>query len=219
MTKKSIIKKGTAALLLGAMLMSSNGVVLAKDLKNSAVNSTGDYNQANKDEHFNAQLDSLVKSGTITQQQKDKILSYMEKKKAERKAEFEKVKSMSETERKDYFEKMKSQSKPDMFRELVDQKVLTQDQADAVKAQLPHHKDDRGRGFRNQLDSFVKSGTITEEQKVKIIEYMQMRKADMFKELVDQKIITQQQADTMKKQMMEHRQQPSNNNPNNNKTQ
>lgn len=219
MAKKSIIKKSTAVLLLGAMLMSSKGVVLAKDLKNSAVNPAGDYNQVNKDEHFSAQLDSLVKSGTITQQQKDKIISYMEKKKAERKAEFEKVKSMSETERKDYFEKMKSQPKPDMFRELVDQKVLTQSQADAVKSQLPHHKGDMGRGFRNQLDSFVKSGTITEEQKAKIIEYMQKRKADMFKELVDQKIITQQQADTMKKQMMEHRQHLNNNNQNNNEAQ
>lgn len=222
MIRKSAIKKTIVGLLLGTMILSSTGVVLAKGTERPEGNAAGGYVQTGKydnGEYFNTQLDNLVKSRTITQQQKDKIVSCMEKKRDEKKAEFEKVKAMSEDDRKAYFEKKRSEPKTDMFKELVDQKVLTQSQAEAVKAQLPRHKGDKARGFKNQLDGFVASGTITEEQKGKIIDYLQKRKADMFKELVDQKIITQQQADTMKKQMLEHKQQLNNNNQNNNKTQ
>ncbi|MBE6066450.1 MAG: hypothetical protein E7211_01960 [Clostridium lundense] len=82
-------------------------------------------------------LDTLVKSGKLTQAKEDKIISFMQDREEARKAEMEKVKNMAEDERKAYFESQKDTERIDMFKELVDNGTLTQTDVDAIKAAMP----------------------------------------------------------------------------------
>jgi hypothetical protein len=91
------------------------------------------YHKKKMHVNFKEKLSSAVKNGTITQAQADKINSYLETKKAERKAEIEKARSMTEEQRKTYFQQKKSSDKPDLFKDLVEQKIVSQSEADALK--------------------------------------------------------------------------------------
>lgn len=82
-------------------------------------------------------LDTLVKSGKLTQAKEDKIINFMQDKDEARKAEMEKVKNMTEDERKAYFESQKDTKRIDMFKGLVDNGILTQTEVDAIKAAMP----------------------------------------------------------------------------------
>lgn len=103
---------------------------------------------------------ALVEQGIITQEIADKMTAYMEEKAAERKAEMEKVKSMTEEERKAYLES-KKESKPekgaaaDPLQKLVDNGTLTQEQADAVSKALFQIKPgfDRQKGAENNTSN------------------------------------------------------------------
>lgn len=59
--------------------------------------------------NLTSKLDELIKNGSITQEDKEKISAYMDKKRVERKSEKEKVKQMTEEERKAYFSKNKKE--------------------------------------------------------------------------------------------------------------
>lgn len=95
----------------------------------------------NMHSNFKTQLDSLVTAGTISQDEEDKIIVYMDQKAADMKAEMEKVKAMTAEERKAYMTS-KIKEKTDMFAELVSQGILTQEKADAIKKTIPsfNHK-------------------------------------------------------------------------------
>jgi hypothetical protein len=76
-------------------------------------------------------LDSLVTDNTITQAQADKILASWEDQEETRQAEMEKMKSMTDDERKAFMKTLKGE-KQNCLAELVDDDVLTQNEADAV---------------------------------------------------------------------------------------
>lgn len=85
----------------------------------------------------------LVTAGIITQDIADKMSEYLTERasthKAEIDAEREKVQNMTADERKAYFESKKGTrptDKPCLFKELVDDGTLTQEQADAVSKNL-----------------------------------------------------------------------------------
>jgi Tfp pilus assembly protein PilP len=99
---------------------------------------------------FSAKFDSAVKDGTITQAQKDQITSYMQTKESERKAEGDKLKGMTLSERKAYLEQNKSQLKIDMFKDLIDQNIISETQAEALKKLNPMHQNKAFKGPRNQ---------------------------------------------------------------------
>src|SRR5690349_12385933 len=69
-------------------------------------------------EVLSERLDSLVKSSIISKQQKDSVISYMEQRKAEKKAKMDKVKNMTEEERKQYFSQ-NTKSKTDPLKDIV----------------------------------------------------------------------------------------------------
>lgn len=96
----------------------------------------GKMNGLNPD-RLKAQLDKLVTAGTISQTEETNILKYMSDKQAERKAEMDKVKNMTEAERKAYFESKKTTEKTNFLSELVTAGIITQDKADAIKAAMP----------------------------------------------------------------------------------
>lgn len=79
----------------------------------------------------------LVSQGIIDQETADKIAAYQSSQAEERKAEMEKVKAMSESERQAYFESRKGTQHTDSFTEMINAGIITQAQADAIKAALP----------------------------------------------------------------------------------
>lgn len=81
-------------------------------------------------------LKSAVEKGTITQEKADKITAYMKTKMEEKKAEFDKIKDMTKEERDAYLAE-KSKTRTDMFTDLVNQGIITQAEADALKADMP----------------------------------------------------------------------------------
>lgn len=90
--------------------------------------------QAKQQEQMKSKLDAIVKDGTITQDQEDKIMAYIAEKQEARKAEMDKVKNMTADERKAYMESNKDTvKKAGIGTELVDKGIITQDQLDAVK--------------------------------------------------------------------------------------
>lgn len=129
-------------------------------------------------------LDSLVSNGTIDQATADKITAYMKTMETKREEERTKIDAMTEAERKEYLSAEKDQKKGDPFSELVSQEIITQTQADSIKAAMPKcdnnengNKGDKGesRGFgfnENELASLVTNGTIDQEAADDIAAYI-----------------------------------------------
>ncbi len=93
------------------------------------------FHQEKAEEKIKDDLQSLVEEGTLSEDDVDALIDYMNEQREERKEEMEEVKEMTQEERKAYFEEKKeSGEKTGIFSEMVEDEVLTQDQADAVKA-------------------------------------------------------------------------------------
>jgi hypothetical protein len=87
-------------------------------------------------------LASLVTNGTIDQEAADKITAYVKSLETEREAEKTKVDAMTEEEKQEYFSSKKGEERVDLFTDLVDKGIITQTQADAIKAAMPErHRD------------------------------------------------------------------------------
>lgn len=108
-----------------------------------------------KEEHQNEMVSGLVEKGIITEEDKLEILDFMKAKMEERKAEFEKIRNMTEEERKAYFEENRK-VKSDLMTELVEAGIITEEQANQIKENMPkpegfkhgHHR--KGpKGFNN----------------------------------------------------------------------
>lgn len=204
MLNKKVMSKILAGVMAAGVTLSGGVQVFASDSadstttkqsfrtpKFSKVKMSVDFKGDFSTEKVKAKLDGLVKSNIINQEQANKILTFMEKEFADRKAQMESLKNASEEERKAIFEKNKEVNKVGILKDLVDQKVITQDQANAVKKAMPiaQNKMIKGHGFekgaRVNLDNLVKSGTITLDEKNKIDAYLnkkaEERKAEMEK--------------------------------------
>jgi len=135
----------------------------------------------------------LVSKGILTQEQADQIKTYCqtqaEQRKAEMEADREKVKAMTEAERQAYFEQKRGQ-RPDLLAELVSQGIISQEQADQMKAAMPQPGKGEGfgkeRGRKGGFPGFaqlVSKGILTQEQADQIKTYCQtqaeQRKAEM----------------------------------------
>jgi len=81
------------------------------------------------------QLDKLVTSNTITQDQENKIVANFQAKETALKAQMEKFKTMTQAE-KQALVKTRTNQKTDQFADLVKAGTITQAQADAIKASL-----------------------------------------------------------------------------------
>lgn len=91
--------------------------------------------QAKMQESIKTSLAQLVTNNTITADQSAKVLDYVTKQQAARAAEMEKVKAMTQAERDAYF-KANPPTKNCNLAQLVTDKVLTQEQANAVQKAL-----------------------------------------------------------------------------------
>lgn len=200
-SKKLIVKVMTGLIAAGVTLSvgisaSAKSNDAAASNKNLAITQGKvDNKRVICDGNIKAQLESLVEAGTITKEQSDKITEFINQKNEERKAEMEKVNSMNAEERKAYFKSQNDAEKTDMLKELVDNKIINQEQADKLKASLSE-KIGRGEGIdykiknncenlKTTLDTLVESGKITQAQEDKIISFMnekrELKKAEMEK--------------------------------------
>lgn len=234
MKNKSMMKKVMSGIIAGGMALSIGGVALAGTLEGAAQNKTicrtkyakKDCVKYTREDLLKPVLDKLVKAGTLTQEKEDKIISYMDQKEADRKAEMDKIQGMTEEQRKAYFENNKDKMRTDIFAELVSKGIITKSEAQAIKNEMP--KAYRN-GMKQQLDNAVRSGTITQDDENKIIAYLQQKheqrkaekekiksmteeqrksyfenkrsekRGDFFDELVSQGILTKDKSDALKK--------------------
>jgi len=210
MNKKLKMIVGSA--VIGAMCLAAGSVVFADS---AAVSTSDDQEPAvsqpigrmglqmgggrlgflNKDgiaagkETMQTLTQSLVEEGIITQDIADKMISYTEEKDSERKAEMEKVKDMTEDERKAYLESMKdskSEGRSGYMSDMVEAGILTQEQADSIKAYVEEQAQaKRDEARKEQLDNLVNEGLITQDQEDEMIAYYeeqeQTRQAEMEK--------------------------------------
>lgn len=100
-------------------------------------------------ETASAALDKLITAGTITQEQATKILDYMKQNQESRAAEMEKIKAMSAEERAAYI-KSAAAAKTNILSQLVTDKVLTQEQADAAAKVIQPGSFGRNMHFQNK---------------------------------------------------------------------
>jgi len=241
MKNPKMVGKVIAAALAGSMLLSITSVAFAKSQSTSdntkaksKITEKTQNKQMNKEMNMmpmkgmTETLASLVKAGTITQEQSDKVNAYLTAKQTAMKAEADKIKNMTVEERKAYFEANKPNKNIGFLKDLVDQKVITQTQADAIKKAMPKMNKPNQKGIKLNLDNQVKAGVITQAEADKIKAYMDQKRTerqaemdkvkamteeertayfkdkkavarvDLFSELVEQGILSQEKADALK---------------------
>ena len=125
----------------------------------------------------------FVTDGILTQEQADQIQAYCqaqaEEREAQREAEREKIAAMTEAERQAYFEQNRGE-RPDLLAELVTEGIISQEQADQMKAAMPQSGNEEGYGKERSreggfpgLAQLVTAGTLTQEQADQIQAYCQ----------------------------------------------
>jgi len=135
-----------STLILSAMLSSPalalSGIAPGLDAPPGAAQLEHRYGRGRFDEkEAKAFVDGLVADQVIPRETGDKLLAYFDQKREERKAEREKIKSMTEDERKAYFKEQKAKRDANgPFAELVKDGTLTKAQADAIAKALREYK-------------------------------------------------------------------------------
>jgi len=141
--KKSLKNMAVICLTIGTLTLGSSFAVFAADTSISTTTAatttsqSQNYNKKHEGKMQSMNVDSLVTAGIIDQTTADAITAYITELQTERKAEMEKVKSMTASEKKAYFESKKSETKTSLLDQLVCKGIITQTQEDAIKAAQP----------------------------------------------------------------------------------
>ncbi|VBB05006.1 Hypothetical protein LUCI_0212 [Lucifera butyrica] len=186
--KIKLIKKVTSGLAIGCFLISLGALALAADRQEGPGPGGPGFMEAGRPDlqiirqHISDGLARLVKAGTITQDQADKVLNFLQEKDRQREAEMEKVMSMSPEERQAYFQQHEKK-RPDFVGELKTAAGLSASQAEAVaEAVRPPRPEQR---ISEDLAKLVKTGTITQDQADKVLSFFRekesQRRAEMEK--------------------------------------
>ena len=119
----------------------------------------------------------LTEEKIISQQTADKLLAYLQKTEQNRKAESEKIKSMTEEQRKSYFRKKREASfQNEPGAELVENGILTQKELDAVRTYFEKQMEEKfGQRLETVLSALVSKGTLTASQKSAVEAYVKER--------------------------------------------
>lgn len=221
MIKKDLTVKIITAAITGSLLFSSN--VFAYN----PATAKASHKLTTKQSFFKGpDLQIFVDEKIITQEQAKKIEDFLEKRRAEKKAELDKLKKLNKEEREDYL-KEHYKTRPDIFGDLVSSKIITQDQADKIKESISRRIDDK---LQDVLKNEVSKGTIKQEQLDKINQFIMRKKdekrqqreklkslpeaerkayweankgnrTDFLTELVEEGIITEQQKEALSKSL------------------
>lgn len=175
--KGNQLGKVISGVLVGGMLL-SGGVALADSSSAQTATVTQQQNKgAERNQILSNVLDQLVKDGTITKDKANQIKAYIEKKIKDKKAEHKDFKKLTPEERKAHHEKWagqhKDKEKGGLFTDLVKNKVITQKQADALKAKLAETaRQMQEQRINNGLKALVDKKTITQAQADKVLEQL-----------------------------------------------
>ncbi|MCY6369471.1 hypothetical protein [Clostridium ganghwense] len=190
-SKLSLKAKIMCGLLAGGMALSAASSAFAATEKATDTDKSlkiehripMDKNKFNKDRMeemnkvFEAVLTEAVSSNLITQDESDKIKTYVDKKAEEakqfmaqrREAAQKEGKKAPKDRKMDRTDKQGKQRKPELFAELVDEGILTQEKADALREKM-HQKavELKDAKLKEDLSKLVENKTITQEQADKI---------------------------------------------------
>jgi hypothetical protein len=197
MNRFSLKSKIITAVITGGVLVSSASFAFAADKVAPSTNGTETlkHNKSidqDRGARLESELKAAVTSKIITQAESDKILAY----------ETSKVRKVPTGE------KHTKGEKPDLFKELVEENILTQAKADALKtSQEATMKEQRQANLNTKINVFVTDKTITQVQATKVIAAINADEVTMdslrdnevspLKALVTDGTITQDQADKL----------------------
>lgn len=223
MEKKRIFKRLFSGVLIGGLLLTSGGLVIADDQTADQISSKaaiqgpqfpGKSGGPMFQELSEDTLDALVNSGTISQEQADKIQALVEANVAEQKARAGEFANMTEEERQTFLDEQKAKAEEfknlskeerqalkdeqksgrvDVLSQAVTDGIITQSEADAIKNSIQEiQTQDRLAAQQKQLDTLVAAGTITQEQADKLLALVktnseeQKAKAEEFKNMTEE---------------------------------
>lgn len=170
--KGTQIGKVISGVLVGGMLL-SGGVALADTNNAPKVTVAQQQNiPTERSQILSNVLDQMVKDGSLTKDKANQVKAFIEKKVKEKKARHKDFKKLSPKERKAQHEKWagKHEEKGGLFTDLVKNNVLSQKEADALKAKLVETAHQmRGQRVNEGLKTLVAKKTITQAQADKVL--------------------------------------------------
>ncbi|MBO8158973.1 hypothetical protein [Thermosyntropha sp.] len=122
------------------------GIITSEQAEN-IMKAMQELRQEQRKQEVETRLKELVANGTITQEQADAVIAKMEEEMKERQAEIAKRQQMPREEWREY---VKNREKPQILRGLVDEGVITLDQAADIAQSLRPEKAGRGMGKGRQ---------------------------------------------------------------------
>ena len=199
MDKKFLVRKIICGAMIGCIAITMGGVALATDLEGEAttdseatgVKRTRMLYQAKDKTEFGqlkgfmvkskapgkgleAVLDKLVENGGISQEKADEIKEYLQTKAESRKADFEKIKSMTKEERQKYMEENKDRKKErfNIMEQLVLDNVITEVEREQIESKLKEIMPQRENavkleGFKNRIKP-IKNGLLNRPFELKL---------------------------------------------------
>ncbi|SHI96833.1 hypothetical protein [Lutispora thermophila] len=92
-----------------------------------------------KEERITKSLEQLVEKGVLKPEDVEKINNYLKIEREEKRKMFEQMKNMTEEQRKEFIRNYRK-DKVDLWEKMVDDKIITKEQADEIRKLLPHHR-------------------------------------------------------------------------------
>ena len=197
--KTGMSKKAVSGIVLGCLLLSLGGLVVAKDVQaanesrqQAAFQTCRPNPGGSMTQHFSSTLAALVEKGTITQEQSDKIASFFREKRAEHRANREKMKNSQPGERAEKAQELGKQSQQ-MAKDLAAAAGLSDTQAKDVLAALrpPQMHEKMGGRITGKLGELVSQGNITQEQSDKLLAFFKEKYAQRQAEFEKMKTMTE----------------------------
>lgn len=134
-----------SGLILGSLVLSLTAIVAAQEPPGEPGDGPPDRAQSDKPrpedqaKRLRASLDKLVEQKVLEADQSQRIMLFFQQKSDERKAEWEKMKSMTPEERDTYMQQqciLRCQKRPDLIKDLMEGAGLSQEQAKAVAQEM-----------------------------------------------------------------------------------
>ncbi|MEN6460783.1 MAG: hypothetical protein ABFC94_05350 [Syntrophomonas sp.] len=217
--KNKTLGKVLSGLVLGALLVTSGGFVLAAS-DNTTAQSTSvtcpsghmkgifEKGPGIANDLLPAVLKDLVNNNSLTQAQSDQLQALIKEKNQERQAQAEKIKSMTAEERKALRDSQKG-GKINLFTQAVTKGIITQDEVDMIKkAVQAATKEQQQTDMKTNLAALVDKGTITSAQSDAIIDQFNKMEEQMTAQRDKMKDMTQAERQSYMQQNKPEKAQP-----------